>query len=143
MQDFVVRKQAEIRSPMKNVWHALTDPDITQQYFFGCLVESDWIVGSPIAFKRKILWIFPFELKGTIIKMDRGRFLQYTLKNRDSNTESTVTIELYDEAGRTIVSITDDVGDAGNDAENRYERSVKGWDKVLTGLKQVTESKLN
>lgn len=58
MQDFVVRKQAEIRSPMNNVWQALTDPDITQQYFFGCRVESDWIVGSPIAFKERSFGFF-------------------------------------------------------------------------------------
>jgi uncharacterized protein YndB with AHSA1/START domain len=143
MQDFVVRKQVEIRSAIKNVWHALTDPELTQQYFFGCRVDSNWIVGSPITFKRKILLIFPFELKGTIIKMDRGRLLQYTLKNKDSKSESNVTIELYEEGGRTIVSVTDDVGDTDNDAEDRYERSVKGWDKVLSGLKRVTESKLN
>lgn len=73
--------------------------------------------------------------------MDRGRFLQYTLKNKGAHTESTVTIELYEEANRTIVTITDDVGEAGNDAQDRYERSVKGWDKVLTGLKRVTKSK--
>lgn len=139
MQDFVVRKQVEIRSAMKNVWHALTDPDLTQQYFFGCKVDSTWIVGSPITFKRKILWILPFELNGTIIKMDRGRFLQFTLKNKKSDTESTVTIELYEEAGKTIVSITDDVGDGDDTGEDRYDRSVKGWDKVLNGLKRVTE----
>jgi uncharacterized protein YndB with AHSA1/START domain len=80
-------------------------------------------------------------LKGTIIKMDRGRFLQYTLKNKDSRTESNVTIELYEAGGKTVVSITDDVGNTDNEAEDRYERSVKGWDKVLNGLKHVTESK--
>lgn len=141
MQDFVVRKQVEIRSSMKNVWHSLTNPDLTKKYFFGCKVDSSWIVGEPITFRRKILGIFPFELKGTIVKIDRGRFLEYTLKNKKSDTESTVTIELYEEAGKTVTSITDDVG-SDEDAEDRYERSLKGWDKILTGLKRVTESNL-
>jgi hypothetical protein len=30
---------------------------------------------------------------------------------------------------------------SGDGAAERYERSVKGWDKVLEGLKQLVEEK--
>lgn len=139
MKDYIVRKQIAIRAGSDQVWRALTDPNITERYFFGCRVHSDWIVGSPITFTRKILWIFPFELQGTIVKVFRGKLLQYTLKNKRSSTESHVTIELYEENGKTIVSVNDDVGGEDENAAERFKRSLKGWDKILNGLKRVTE----
>src|SRR6186713_281990 len=124
MEEFIVRKQITVRSPIRPVWHALTDPEMTKKYFFGCKVYSEWIVDGPIAFKRKILGIFPMELSGKILKINRGTLLQYSLKNSKSASASIVTIELYEDSGKTIVSITDDVGQ-GKGAEDRYERSLK------------------
>jgi hypothetical protein len=46
----------------------------------------------------------------------------------------------YLKTEKTILSITDDVGQ-GEGAEKRYSRSLKGWDKVLKGLKELVESK--
>lgn len=126
---------------MRHVWHALTDPDLTQKYFFGCRVYSNWMVDDIISFKRKILWVFPIELRGKILKINRGSMLQYSLKNSKSSSESIVTIELYEDTGKTVVSITDDVGQEDG-VEDRYERSLKGWDKILNGLKLVVEDKL-
>ena len=38
--------------------------------------------------------------------------------------------------GVTTLHISDDVG-LGEGSEERYERSEKGWDKVLNGLKKL------
>src|SRR5687767_14628122 len=35
-----------IRIPPEKLWHALTTPEIIQQYRFGMSVESEWKVGS-------------------------------------------------------------------------------------------------
>lgn len=43
------------------------------------------------------------------------------------------------EDGHTLVSVTDDVGE-GENAAKRYQRSQKGWDKILTGLKKEVEA---
>jgi uncharacterized protein YndB with AHSA1/START domain len=142
MEEFIIRKQISVRAPMRHVWHALTDPDLTRRYFYGCKVSSNWMADGPISFKRKILGIFPMELSGKIIRISRGSLLQYSLKNTRSSSESIVTFELYEDNGRTIVSVTDDVGQ-GEGAEDRYNRSVKGWDKILIGLKHVVENELN
>lgn len=136
MEEFIVRKQIAVRAPMRHVWNALTDPDLTEKYFFGCRVYSNWMVDDTISFKRKILWIFPIELTGRILKINRGSMLQYSLKNSKSSSESVVTIELYEDSGKTVVSITDDVGQEDG-AEDRYERSVKGWDKILMDLSML------
>ncbi len=142
MEEFIVRKQISVRAPMRNVWQAITDPELTRKYFYGCKVYSSWIVDQPISFKRKILGIFPMEFNGMIIQINRGSLLKYTLKNSKSATESIVTFELYEDSGKTIVSITDDVGQ-GEGAEDRYERSLKGWDKIVNGLKRVVEDELH
>lgn len=142
MEEFVVRKQVLVRAPARHVWHALTDPEQTEKYFYGCRVDSNWIVGDQIVFKRRLLWIFPFELTGKIRKINRGSMVQYSLKNSKSPTESVITLELWEQNGKTTVSVADDVGQ-GEGVEDRYNQSVKGWDKILNGLKQTVERGLS
>lgn len=139
MEKYIVRKEIEIQGSSQSVWRALTDPDYTKRYFFGCTVHSNWNEGDSIAFRRMVLWIFPFELKGKIIHINKGSLLQYSLKNSRSTSDSLVTIRLTGNNGNTIVSVTDDVGE-GEGAYTRFNRSVKGWDKVLTGLKRTVEN---
>lgn len=85
-----------------------------------------------------MFWIIPIELKGTIDKVDEGKLLQYTLVNKGDKSKSTVTDKLTPAKDDTILTITDDVGQ-GEGAEKRYKRSVKGWDKILKGLKEFCE----
>jgi uncharacterized protein YndB with AHSA1/START domain len=138
MKEFVVKKHIDINAPVKAVWDALTNPEKTKEYFFNCRVISTWKLGSPITFKGRMFWIIPIELKGTIDKVDEGRLLQYTLINKGDKSKSTVTDILTPAKDNTIVTITDDVGQ-GEGAEKRYKRSVKGWDKILNGLKEFCE----
>jgi uncharacterized protein YndB with AHSA1/START domain len=141
MKDYIVKKEIAIRAHPAVVWDALTNPDKTKEYFFNCKVISDWEEGSPITFKGKMFFFIPFEMKGRIIRVLPRRLLQYTLKN-DSDGESSnsvVTDELSYEKGITTLTITDDVG-SGEEAESRYKKSMKGWDKVLKGLKDLLEA---
>ena len=145
MQEFIVKKKVAIKAEPSAVWYALTNGKETKKFFFNCEVFSDWRVGSPITFKGKIFLIKNIEMKGTILRIEHERLLQYTLKNgsdtSDSASFSTVTDELTYENGETTLTITDDVG-KGVGAEERYKKSEKGWDKVLKGLKEVVEEEL-
>lgn len=142
-QQHIVRKTIVINAPAADVWEALTNPELTRKYFYGCRVHSDWKQGSEITFKRRFLWM-KIEMKGQIIKAEPGKLLQYTLENKAKGKQpasrSMVTDALQADGNKTILSITDDVG-AGEGAEKRYERSVKGWDKVLNGLKDLLEKR--
>ena len=142
MKDYVVHQQVKLNATAEAVWDALTNPEKTKEYFFNARVISNWKEGSPITFKGRMFWIIPYEMKGTIVNAIPGKLLKYTLKNGkgDDATESTVTDELTVEKDHTILTITDDVG-SGDGAEKRYHRSVKGWQKVLKGLKKVVEAK--
>ena len=144
MKEFVVRKRVALDASPFKIWEALTDPAKTKKYFFNCEVFSKWIEGSPITFKGKIFLIKKIEMNGKIVKIIPEKFLKYTLKNggeKDSSAGfSTVTEELTYKNDKTVLSITDDVG-TGEGAEKRYMRSLKGWDKVLKGLKKLVEEK--
>lgn len=142
MEEFIVRKEIRLRADPAVVWSALTNPEKTKQYFFNCEVFSDWEVGSTLLFTGRLLLIKKIEMKGQILKIEPNKLLQYTVTNEDATDEdssfSTVTDRLTYENGETILSVTDDVGQ-GEGAKERYERSQKGWDKILNGLKEVVE----
>lgn len=139
MESFVVRKTIRLKAEPSEVWNALTNPEKTKHYFFNCEVFSDWEVGSTILFTGRMFLIKKIELKGQIVKFEPNKLLQYTLQNEDDpDNFSTVTDELTYENGETVLSITDDVGQ-GEGAEDRYNRSEKGWDSILKGLKEVVE----
>lgn len=133
MKKYEVHQQIELNADAMTVWDALTNPEKTREYFFGCRVFSDWKPGSPITFKGRMFWFIPIQMHGEIIKVKPGKLLKYRLRNKGGST-STVTDRLEYQDGKTTLSIHDDVG-AGEGAEKRYHRSVKGWHKVLTGLK--------
>jgi len=136
----VVEKSIRIKGTPAQVWDALTDPEKTKKYFFNCEVLSTWKVGSPITFTGPATNSPKTMLQGEIVAVVPEKLLTYTLRNTSdaSNSLSTVTDHLEYENGETILSITDDVG-KGEGAEARYERSVKGWDMVLGGLKNLVE----
>ena len=143
MNDYIVKKQIAINAQPSEVWDALTNPEKTKKYFFHCEVFSSWQPGEPITFKGKLFLIKNIEMTGTILNIEPGKFLQYTIRNQsDENPAnfSTVTDTLEYAEGKTILSVTDDVG-AADGAKDRYEKSLKGWDKVLSGLKELVEEK--
>ncbi|MDB5255616.1 MAG: hypothetical protein JWM14_311 [Chitinophagaceae bacterium] len=138
MEKYIVHQSVNIKASPAQVWDALTNPQKTKQYFFNCEISSDWKKGSTIAFKGKLFLVFPIEMKGEIEDIQKEKLLKYTLSNGRSNTFSTVTDTLSYHNGITTLSIADDVGQ-GEGAEKRYKKSVKGWNKVLKGLKELVE----
>jgi uncharacterized protein YndB with AHSA1/START domain len=142
MSNHVIRKSVVINAKPSLVWDALTNPAKTEQYFFHCAVHSRWKVGDTITFKGKMFFIIDIEMTGIIQEIEPEKLLKYTLKNgKDDDAAagtSVVTDVLTYAGGQTTLSITDDVGD-GEGADKRVEKSEKGWDKVLAGLKKLVE----
>ena len=141
--EHVVTDGIVINARPEQVWHALTTPEITKQYFFKSEIHSDWKVGGPLNFTRKILF-FNFSLKGELEAIEPNKQLTYKLYNGalfgkpNPNKFSMVTITLSPQNQTTLVSISDDVGTYPG-FEKRYTRSVKGWRTILTGLKGIVE----
>jgi uncharacterized protein YndB with AHSA1/START domain len=139
MSEFTVNKRIVIDAPATAVWDALTNPEKTKEYFFHCGVYSDWKVGSTITFKGHIFIIKEIEMTGKILEIEPGKLLKYQLKNSDGEAGTSIVTEtLSEENGMTLLTISDDVGSEPG-AKERFEKSEKGWDKVLTGLKKLVE----
>jgi uncharacterized protein YndB with AHSA1/START domain len=139
MEAFIVRKEILLEATAAQVWDALTNPKKTKKYFFNCKVISDWQKGSPIVFKGRMFLIYSIELHGVIEEIEPEKLLKYKLYNTGGESGfSIVTDRLSEETGKTLLKITDDVGQ-GKGAEKRFKRSQKGWDKILHGLEKLIE----
>jgi uncharacterized protein YndB with AHSA1/START domain len=44
--------QVYIRATPERLWQAITDPAMTQIYYFNSRIESDFTVGSPLQYKQ-------------------------------------------------------------------------------------------
>mgnify|MGYP000120733376 CR=1 FL=1 len=143
-QELIVAKTVRIRATPSQVWEALTNPQLTKKYFFGCEVHSTWQVGEPI------VWTGRYNgkdvlVKGHVKEIVPGERLKYTAWSGLSGLEdipsnyTVVTIELTGNEQETVMHVTDGNFGDGPGAEQRYQASVKGWDMVLKGLKDLVE----
>jgi uncharacterized protein YndB with AHSA1/START domain len=143
MDAYIVKKSIWLNTQPDMVWDMLTNPEKTKRYFFHCEVFSDWKPGSPIVWKGRIFVFKKIELHGEIIEAEPTKILKYKLHNGGDTDGSTsiVTDTLRQDKGGTLLTISDDVGQ-GPGAEKRYERSMKGWDRVLRGLQKVANKEI-
>ena len=136
--EYIAKKSIAIPAPAEKVWQALTDPVLIKQYFFGTEAVSKWKVGSPIIF-RGVWEGKPYEDKGTILGLEKGKFLKYNYWSSFSGTEdvvgnySNITYSLVQENGSTLLTITQD---NCKSAEAR-DHSAKNWEIVLENLAKL------
>jgi uncharacterized protein YndB with AHSA1/START domain len=134
-------KRVTIDAPRAKVWDALTNPDKVKQYLHGTNLSTDWKVGSPISWKGE--WKGQsYEDKGTILEVETGRLLKNTHWSPMSGSEDkpenyhTVTYELTDAGGKTVLTLTQDNNATQEDADKMAEDN---WGPVLRGLKETAE----
>lgn len=139
-EQHVAKASVEIEAPVEEVWGALVTPETIKSYMFGTTVESAWREGSPIVWKGE--WKGKaYEDKGEILRMEPNHLLQYThfspLSGQPDTPDSyhTVTIELEEDDGKTLVSLSQD----NNSTEKEREHSESNWSAMLDGLKRVVE----
>jgi uncharacterized protein YndB with AHSA1/START domain len=103
----IVTSTITIQAPAGKVWDALTNPAQTKKYMFGCEALSDWKPGSPLIWKGNFNGVELVAVKGTILKIQPGKFLAYT--TIDPNNPSipdlpenylTVTLDLEEQGGK-------------------------------------------
>jgi uncharacterized protein YndB with AHSA1/START domain len=139
-QDLTARASLSIDAPRSRVWGALVNPKAIKQYMFGATVVSDWREGSPIVWQGE--WQGkPYEDKGTILKLEPERTLQYShfsplsgLPDRPENYH-TVTIDLSGDGDSTRVALAQ----GNNPTEEARVHSEKNWGMMLAALKKFLE----
>ena len=143
-----IRNSIIINAPASKVWDALVNPEQTKKYMFGCETVSDWRVGS------SLLWRGQYEgkdmvfVKGNVVDIKPERYLEYTVIDPNSTIEDipenylTITYELSEEKGNTLLKVTQGDYSKVADGEQRFKDSSnngEGWNPILVQIKKLVE----
>ena len=126
-----------IASTPEKVFDALTDGPMSEQYWSGNRLESDWKVGSPFRLKLKNQ---TSDVTGKVLEVDRPRRLAYTfIGHGDFAAEGQTRVVFDIEAHKDQVKLT--VSHDGFQAGSKmFEAISNGWPHVLSSLKSYLES---
>ena len=131
-----------IHASVEKVWDALTNPVLIKQYFFGTEAVSNWKVGSSIIFRGT--WEGkPYEDKGTILSLEKGKFLKYNYWSSFSGTPdiaenyANITYLLTQKKDNTELLI---MQDNCKTVEAR-DHSVQNWGTVLDNMAKLLEQR--
>jgi len=147
MKELIVKKTITINADISKVWNALTDPNMTKKYMYGCAVITDWKVGSPILWKGISDGVESILIKGSIEKIEPGRLLQYTTLDPHASypaiPSKTVraTFELMPKLGKTVLSVSQGDFTKVENSIRRFNETAGGLEKVLLDLKALLENK--
>ena len=138
---FVAEKRLTIDAPVDDVWDALTRPEQVKRYLHDTKLETDWKVGSPITWTGE--WDGKhYQDKGMVLEVEPKRRLTTThwspLSGAEDKPENyhTVTYELADQHGKTILTLRQDNNPSQDEADKMAENN---WGPVLDGLKELVE----
>jgi uncharacterized protein YndB with AHSA1/START domain len=144
-----VRNTIVINANAPTVWNVLTNPDQTKKYMFGCETVSDWQPGSELLWKGSYEGKDMVFVKGTIVKIDPGKFLSYTTIDPNSNIDDkaenylTVTYDLTASNGQTTLVVTQGDYSLVAEGERRYQEANnggEGWNPILQEIKKIAET---
>jgi len=131
-----------IRANIKEVWDALTRPELIKQYFFGTDTVTDWKPGHAIKFTGQ--WQGKkYEDKGMVLDIDLHKLIKYSYWSSMSGIEDKpenyviVTYELSGKDNAVNLSVLqENIPD-----EKMKEHSAENWKNVLQALKALLEKK--
>jgi uncharacterized protein YndB with AHSA1/START domain len=127
-----------IASTAETVFEALTDAKISERYWSGNHVESDWKVGSTFALKlkREVR-----DITGEVIEVDPPRRLAYTFHPQHGGLEnekpSRVTFTLEQQKDQVKLTVMHDDFEPGSKV---FEGISRGWPLVLSSLQSLMET---
>lgn len=140
-KELIVKKTVRIKASIPEVWEALTNPDLTEKYFFGCRASSDWKVGSPLIYNMPMDGKEITVVKGILTAIKKNALLVTTCFSPENENvlskHTTVTYKFSSENSVTKLSVTQ----AYFEDEETYNHTDAGWDKVLEGLKTLVEKR--
>ena len=148
-KQLIVKNSIAINAPASKVWDALTNPEQTKKYMFGCETISDWKPGSPLLWRGEYEGTEMVFVKGNIVSIEPGKFLAYTTIDPNSTTVEdipenylTVTYDLREQDGQTTLNVTQGDYSKVADGEKRYQDTYnngEGWNPILIQIKKLVE----
>lgn len=140
MTNRTVSASVDIEATPDQVWHALTDPDLIQQYFFGTRVDSTWEPGSPITWSGEYDG-HRYRDHGEVLEVRPPERLVVTHFSPLSGQEDVpenhhrMSYRLTRDGDQTRVTLEQD-----NTPPDSVEEFRSNWETVLGKLKELVES---
>jgi uncharacterized protein YndB with AHSA1/START domain len=127
-----------IASTPEKVWQALTDPVMTERYWFGYRVAADGKVGEHMTARNPA----GKEVhRDVILESDPPRRLSYAWRSLTDEFKderpSRVTFDLAPFRGQVRLTIVHDDFDPGS---KMFDSISKGWPAVLSSMKSFLET---
>ena len=146
MATLILTKTVSFHASRARIWNLLTDPAQTKQYMFGCAVQSDWLVGSPIN------WVGHNQegqhvtfVKGKITAIEPGHRVAFTMIDPHSgmadipDNYARCTYQLTESNAETTLKITQDFTGT-QDAEKRHAEAATGWEQVIGLMQELAKN---
>ena len=125
-----------VGSTPEKVWQALTNGELTQKYYFGSRIESDWKPGSTY---RSYSLSGDIDSEGDVVTVEPNSHLVTTFKPMwiPGGIASTTNWEIQPVGPVTLVKLThSDIDNASFEAAQFHT----GWIYVLSSLKSLLET---
>ena len=133
-----VAKTVELRADPTSIWNALTNPELTKQYFYDCEALSDWKVDSVLDYRCEVDGSKITVVTGEIRAIDPPRYLECTCRGVQDAVEGEETVVTYTltatDAGAQLSVTQGEFTD-----ESKFDQHESSWDQVLAGLKALVE----
>ena len=126
-----------IASTPEKVFDALTDTAMSERYWSGGRLETDWKVGAPFRLKLKHQ---TSDATGKVLEVDRPRRLAYTFIGHGdfaAEGETRVAFDIEAHKDQVKLTVTHDGFAAGS---KLFEGISGGWPHVLSSLKSFLET---
>jgi uncharacterized protein YndB with AHSA1/START domain len=127
-----------IETTPEKLWHALTDGNFTERYWFGARLRSDWKVGSSFEMVRSDGTVSD---AGKVVEVDPPRRLAYTFVNLSDKYKNEfpalATFELEPYGKLVKLTLTHEGFAEGS---KFYAGISKGWPAILSSLKSLLET---
>lgn len=141
MSGQTVTAQVDVDASPSQVWHALTDPELIAQYFFGTHVETTWEPGSAITWSGEFNG-HAYQDRGEILEVVPEQRLVVTHFSPMTGQEDApenyhrISYRLEADGDVTRLSLEQDNTPVGSEEDFR-----SNWQTMLDNLKQVVEGR--
>lgn len=143
-----IHNEIFIQTDADSLWDALTEPEFTRQYMFGCAAKSEWLPGSSLE------WIGQMEgkevcfVKGKVLEYQPPVKLAYTTVDPSGNYDDvpenhlTVTYQVEDVTGGVKLSVSQGDYSLAEEGQKRYDETLAegGWQSILEQIKDILET---
>ena len=137
MPEQIIALDLHILASPDALWNALTNPEITQRYWGGTRIESDWKVGAKILYRRGGVVMD----EHTILEIEPTRVLIHTFEplfgEFASEAPSRVQMRLSASGPVCRLELTHDGFPPGSKV---FPACREGWPRVLSSLKTLLET---